>query len=92
MPDGLTVDASGFIWSAQWYGSQVVRYDPDGKVDLAIYARPHVIGEETVAFVMGDPLSHKNVTANPHAAYLFLRGRYKGWMHLTRTLRDRSRN
>jgi sugar lactone lactonase YvrE len=32
IPDGLTVDAEGFIWSAQWYGSQVVRYDPEGKV------------------------------------------------------------
>ncbi len=36
MPDGLTVDAQGFIWSAQWYGSQIVRYDPDGKVERRI--------------------------------------------------------
>jgi D-xylonolactonase len=36
MPDGLTVDAAGFIWSAQWYGGQVVRYDPDGKVERRI--------------------------------------------------------
>ena len=33
IPDGLTVDAQGFVWSAQWYGSCVVRYDPDGKVE-----------------------------------------------------------
>ena len=31
IPDGMTVDAAGFIWSAQWYGSCVMRYDPDGK-------------------------------------------------------------
>jgi D-xylonolactonase len=33
LPDGLTVDADGFVWSAQWYGSRVVRYDPDGKIE-----------------------------------------------------------
>lgn len=33
LPDGLTVDRDGFVWCAQWYGSQVVRYDPDGKVE-----------------------------------------------------------
>lgn len=36
IPDGLTVDAAGFIWSAQWYGGQVVRYDPEGKVERRI--------------------------------------------------------
>ncbi|HOA72150.1 MAG TPA: SMP-30/gluconolactonase/LRE family protein [Phycisphaerae bacterium] len=36
LPDGLTVDAEGFVWSAQWYGGQVVRYDPQGKVERRI--------------------------------------------------------
>jgi len=36
IPDGLTVDAEGFVWSAQWYGSCIVRYDPDGKVERYI--------------------------------------------------------
>ncbi len=36
LPDGLTVDADGFVWSAQWYGSCIVRYDPDGKIERRI--------------------------------------------------------
>jgi hypothetical protein len=62
--------------------------DAEGKVDLALYARPHVLDENTVAFIMGDHLSHDNLSSNPHAAYLFVeRGEaYKGLrMYLTRT-------
>jgi hypothetical protein len=66
--------------------------DAEGKVNLAIYARPHVMDEENVAFIMGDRTSHRNLAANPHAAYLFVEeGRgYQGLrMHLTRTREER---
>jgi len=46
--------------------------DSDGKVDVAIYARPHVMDEETVAFIMTDRLTHQNLQSNPYAAYLFM--------------------
>jgi hypothetical protein len=46
--------------------------DAKGMVDLAIYSRPHVIDEETVAFIMLDRLSHVNLQSNPHAAFLFM--------------------
>jgi D-xylonolactonase len=36
VPDGLTVDAEEHVWSAQWYGAQVVRYDPEGRVERRI--------------------------------------------------------
>lgn len=36
LPDGLTVDSEGFVWSARWYGGEVVRYDPKGKVERRI--------------------------------------------------------
>jgi sugar lactone lactonase YvrE len=33
IPDGLTVDSEGFVWSAYCGGWKVVRYNPEGKVD-----------------------------------------------------------
>ena len=59
----------------------------EGEVDAAIYARPHFIDKETVAFIMADRLSHRNVTANPHATYAFIEPGegYKGKrLHLTK--------
>ena len=45
--------------------------DKEGNVDLAIYAKPHVMDRETVAFIMADRLTHHNLQSNDHAAYLF---------------------
>jgi sugar lactone lactonase YvrE len=36
LPDGLTVDSEGYVWSAQWGAGNVTRYDPAGKVDRVI--------------------------------------------------------
>ncbi|MGD9364511.1 MAG: pyridoxamine 5'-phosphate oxidase family protein [Desulfobacteraceae bacterium] len=43
----------------------------DGQVDAAVYSRPHVMADGTVAFIMRDRLTHYNLQTNPHAAYLF---------------------
>ncbi|MBC8318300.1 MAG: pyridoxamine 5'-phosphate oxidase family protein [Desulfobulbaceae bacterium] len=49
--------------------------DDGGVVDTAIYSRPHVMGNDEVAFVMRDRLTHKNLQENSHASYLFLENR-----------------
>jgi hypothetical protein len=46
--------------------------DSEGKVDAAVFARPHVMDDGTVAFIMPDRLTHHNLESNPHAAYLFV--------------------
>jgi len=35
-PDGLTVDAEGYIWNAHYNGWRITRYAPDGHVDRVI--------------------------------------------------------
>ena len=61
--------------------------DANGVVNLAVFAIPHVIDEETVAWGFTEGRSMANLRVNPHASYLYLaptRG-YSGW-RLTLTL------
>lgn len=51
LPDGLTVDAEGFVWSAQWYGSCIVRYDPDGNLERRI----ETPAKQTASLAFGGP-------------------------------------
>lgn len=44
----------------------------EGKVDMAIYARPHVFDRETIGFIMRGRLSHRNLQSNPYAAYMYI--------------------
>lgn len=61
--------------------------DGDGLVNAAVYARPHVVEDGKLGFIMRDRLSHHNLQTNPHAAYLFREESpgYKGLrLHLTK--------
>jgi len=46
--------------------------DKQGKVDAAVYSRPHVMEDGTIASIMRDRLTHENLKTNPQAVYLFL--------------------
>lgn len=62
--------------------------DRDGKVNSAVYSRPHVMENGEIAFIMRERLTHRNILENPHAAYLFIEEGtgYKGKrFHLTKT-------
>jgi hypothetical protein len=54
--------------------------DGNGKVDAAVYARPHFMDDGSLAFIMRDRLTHHNIQSNPHATYLFVENGpgYKG--------------
>ncbi|MBJ6802366.1 pyridoxamine 5'-phosphate oxidase family protein [Geomonas propionica] len=55
--------------------------DATGVVNLAVFAVPHVVDDQTLAWGFGEGRSIANLRQNPHASYLYLapsRG-YSGW-------------
>jgi hypothetical protein len=46
--------------------------DNQGKVDAAIYSRPHIMADGTLAFIMRERLTHENLQSNPYATFLFM--------------------
>ncbi len=46
--------------------------DAQGRVNQAVFARPHLMEDGSVAFIMPHRLTHKNLQENPQAAYLFM--------------------
>jgi hypothetical protein len=66
--------------------------DGEGRVNLAVYARPHVLEDGTLAMIMRDRLNHHNLQTNPHAAYLFREqgDAYRGRrLHLTKVAEEK---
>jgi len=64
--------------------------DDQGRVDVAVYASPHVMDDTTIAFIMPDRLTHRNLQSNAHAAYLFKEDGpgYKGIRLFLKKLRE----
>jgi sugar lactone lactonase YvrE len=81
VPDGLTVDSQGFVWSAQWDGWRVTRYDPDGRVERVIsmpIQRPTSCAfggsnlDQLFITSASTGLSQNELTQQPFAGDLFL--------------------
>jgi hypothetical protein len=49
-----------------------------GDVDIAVYSRPKVMDDGTLAYGMADRLTHANLQENPHAVYAFNEGGFQG--------------
>ncbi len=46
--------------------------DGSGKVNAAIYSRPHFMEDGSIAFIMRDRLTHHNLQSNLNATFLFI--------------------
>ena len=79
-PDGMTVDAEGFLWIALWRGWAVRRYSPDGRLERSI----RVPVSQVSSCTFGGPglaelyitsaateLGPDELLAQPHAGGLF---------------------
>jgi sugar lactone lactonase YvrE len=80
-PDGATVDAEGYLWSAHWGAGKVVRYSPEGLVDRIL----HVPASQPTCVAFGgtnldllfvtsarENLSEKRLANEPDAGHVFI--------------------
>ena len=65
------MELNEYFKNASGYGV-LATADSSGKVDAALYARPHFMEDNTAAFIMADRLTHANLQSNPQAVYLFV--------------------
>ena len=82
-------DLQDYFESTKGFGV-LATADSDGKVDAAVYSRPHFLEAGTLAFIMRDRLTHHNLQSNPSATFLFVEEGtgFKGKRLYLRTVRE----
>lgn len=80
-PDGACVDAKGYVWSAHWGASKVVRYNPSGLVDTEIKvpaSQPSCVafgGKDLNLLLVTSArtgLTDEQLLSEPHAGNVFI--------------------
>lgn len=80
-PDGSIVDRDGYLWNAQWGGSKVVRYTPEGSVALELelpVSQPTCVAfagknvDHLIVTTARQNLSPENLLKQPLAGNLFI--------------------
>ncbi|KAJ6575209.1 SMP-30/Gluconolaconase/LRE-like region-domain-containing protein [Mycena capillaripes] len=61
--DGLCVDTEGYVWSARWGGSKIIRFSPSGSIDLEVVF-PKVLNVTSCAF--GGPNNDQLYVTSAH--------------------------
>jgi hypothetical protein len=64
--------------------------DGEGKVTTAVYSAPRVMEDGSVAFIMRERLTYRNLSENAHAACMFVAagGAYRGLRLFLRKMRE----
>jgi len=66
-----TMNLKDYFSQAQGLGV-LATSDANGHVDVALYATPHIVDENTIGLIMRPRRSLDNIQKNPQAAYLFI--------------------
>jgi sugar lactone lactonase YvrE len=81
-PDGLCLDDQGGVWSSRWQGGKLIRFNPDGEIDVilefpgawnitcAIFGGPRM--DSLYVTSASSKTSGDDVTAKPQGGDLFV--------------------
>ena len=65
------MELKAYFENTEGYGI-LATSDSAGKVDAAVYSRPHFMDDGTIALIMRDRLTHHNLQSNSHACFMFI--------------------